>query len=171
MKPLVPRQATFVREYLTDLNATQAAIRAGYSARTAEAAASRLLRNVNVKEHVDDAKRKRYQRIEVKQDEVLRELLRIMNTDISAAFDETGKLLPLKKIPEDLRRAISSIEINDSGDSVKKLKLHDKLRALELLGKHLKLFTEKHQVEHSFTEMTDEQLEAKKQEIITRGQL
>lgn len=71
MPKLTPKQERFVQEYLVDLNATQAAIRAGYSAKTAREQASRLLSNVNVMEAVADGKAARTQRLEITQDQVL----------------------------------------------------------------------------------------------------
>lgn len=174
MPALPPNQQRFVQEYLVDLNATQAAIRAGYSPRTAKAQGSRLLTNVAVKQAIDAALAARAERVEIKADDVLRELLRIATTDISEAFTEEGRLKPLKDIPKEIRRAIASVEIdewaNPLGDGplgrTSKLKFWDKPKALELLGKHLKLFTEK--VEHTFSELTDEQLEARYQALIAK---
>lgn len=151
---LTPKQNRFCAEYLKDLNATAAAIRAGYSPRSAEVAGSRMLRNRKVSQVVEEALARRQERIEVKSDDILRELLRLATTDIGKAFDEHGRMLPLKDMPEDVRRAISGLEVTSLGDgevgTVTKVKFWDKVRGLELLGKHLKLFTEK--VEHSATE-------------------
>ena len=77
---LTPRQQRFVEEYLIDLNATQAAIRAGYSERTATEQASRLLTNVKVREVIDKAQAKRRERLEVTVD------------SISAEYDEDRRL-------------------------------------------------------------------------------
>ncbi len=71
------KQTSFVREYLVDLNATQAAVRAGYSAKTAEQIGSRLLRNVQVAAAVKQALDARGKRVEVKADDVLRDIARI----------------------------------------------------------------------------------------------
>lgn len=167
---LTPKQAAFVREYLVDLNGTQAAIRAGYSPRTANEQAARLLAKASVKKAVNEAKRRRAERVEVKQDEVLRELLRLMKSDIGAAFDKNGRLIPLHKMPEDTRRAISAIEVQQTATGkVVKVKLWSKVDAIKMAGLHLKLFTEKHQMEHSFAELTDEQLEAKKRELLAKA--
>ncbi len=68
---LTPKQACFVEEYLIDLNATQAAIRAGYSPKTAEVQGSRLLGNVTVREAVEAGMKARSKRTEITQDEVI----------------------------------------------------------------------------------------------------
>lgn len=150
--PLTPRQQVFVTEYLVDLNATQAAVRAGYSAKTAHAQGPRLLEHVEVRAAVDDALKRRSERVEVKADDILRELLRLAMVDIGEAFDANGRLKPIKDIPPDVRRAIAGIEVFEefkgSGQDripvgeVRKLKFWDKVKGLELLGKHLKLFND-----------------------------
>lgn len=151
---LTPKQNRFVAEYLVDLNATQAAIRAGYSPKTAEKIGSENLRKPEVAKAVEEAKARRAERVEVSQDEVLRELLRIARTDIGEAFDVNGNLRPLHDIPVDVRRAISSVEVDELWEGrgedrdqvgvTRKLKFWDKTKALELLGKHLALFVERH---------------------------
>jgi len=150
---LTPKQSRFVAEYLGDLNACQAAIRAGYSARTAQKIGSENLSKPEVKRAIDEALARRAARVEVKADDVLRELLRLAGTDIGRAFDAQGRLLPLAQMPEDVRRAIASVEVLESDEGpgvVRKVKFWDKPRALELLGKHLRLFVDK--VEHSASE-------------------
>lgn len=150
MSELEPKQERFCREYLIDLNATQAAIRAGYSEHTAQEQGSRLLSNAKVKEFIDKLKEKRNARLDIKADDVLREVARLAMVDITEAFDDEGNLKPIKQIPEDVRRAISGIEVEDLFEghgsdrerigTLRKAKFWDKVKTLELLGKHLKLF-------------------------------
>jgi phage terminase small subunit len=150
---LTPKQARFVEHYLVDLNATQAAVRAGYSPKTAEKIGSENLKKPEVRRAIDEAQQRRSERVQVTSDDVLRELLRIATTDIGLAFDEHGGLKALKDIPVDVRRAISSVEVEQlsvdgvSIGTVAKLKFWDKTKSLELLGKHLRLFADK--IEHS----------------------
>lgn len=153
--PTVDKRASFVREYLIDCNATQAAIRAGYSAKTAKQIGSRLLTNVDVMTEINKAKVQRAERVEVTADLVLAELLKIARVDLSQLYDEHGNLKDIHSIPEDARRAIAGIEVDEIWEGrgenreqtgvTRKVKLWDKPRALELLGKHLKLFTEVHE--------------------------
>ena len=77
MAKLTDKQAAFVREYLVDLNATQAAIRAGYSERTANAQAGRLLANVGIREAIENAQAKRARRVEIKAEDVLRGVIEV----------------------------------------------------------------------------------------------
>lgn len=168
------KQAAFVREYLVDLNATQAAIRAGYSPKTAESQGSRLLRNAKVQAAVAAGQEKAAKRAEISAADVLRELGRLGFSDIAGIFNAEGQLRSFRDIPEDTRRAIAAIKVKshtEPGDEdvvvyTTEIKLWDKPGALGMLGKHLKLFTEK--VEHSFVDLTDEQLEARKQEIAAK---
>lgn len=174
------KQAAFVREYLVDLNATQAAIRAGYSAATAESQGSRLLRYGKVKVAVDAANQKRQARVEVTADEVLEGLKRLAFFDPADFYEKTGALKSIHDIPKEARMALAGIEIEELfdgrgddrvriGDTVK-VKWWDRPRALELLGKHLKLFTEKHEHRHNFGDLTDEQLEARYLAITKAGE-
>ena len=153
---LTPRQQRFVDEYPIDLNATQAAIRAGYSARTANKIGAQLLAKPLVAQAIQAALAARAARVQVQADDVLRELLRIARVDIREAFDDDGNLKAVKDIPEDVARAIAGIEVDElfqgRGEDreqigvTRKVKFWDKPRALELLGKHLKLFVDKVEV-------------------------
>jgi phage terminase small subunit len=152
---LTPKQSLFVAEYLKDLNGTAAAKRAGYSDRTSEKMAYQNLHLVPaVKEAVEEALKRRSARVEVKADDVLRELIRVMTVDVARAFDVNGRLLPLQQMPEDVRRAIASFEVEESLVSdtvVRKVKFLDKMRAVELGMKHLGLLIEKVKVEGTIT--------------------
>lgn len=150
-------------EYLVDLNGTRAAVRAGYSERTAASQGARLLRNVKVRGAIDAGMAARSQRVEITQDEVLRELRRLALVDVSQAFDEHGHPRPLHELPEDLRRALAGVEVRiepgqtrelDDGPvetrpvaQVVKLRFWDKVKSLELLGKHLGMFQERVQLD------------------------
>lgn len=154
-------QARFCEEYVKDLNGKHAAIRAGYSEDTAEVQASRLLRHAKVKHKIDALLKERSKRTAITADTVLQELLKLARVDIGGAFNDDGSLKPIKDIPEEIRRAISGIDIVEEFDGqgskkvhigyTKKIKFWDKAKALELLGKHLKLFTEKVEVEGKVT--------------------
>jgi phage terminase small subunit len=153
---LTPKQRLFVREYLRDLNATQAAVRSGYSRATAEKIGSENLHKPEVKEAIDAALAARELRVEVKADDVLRELLVLAATDLRDAYDETGKLLPPQDMPEHVAKAISSIKVFEEFEGhgadrvkvgeVREVKFYSKEKALELLGRHLKMFTDKFEV-------------------------
>ena len=132
------RQRRFAAEYLKDLNAKQAAIRAGYSAKTADRIGSRLLSHVEVAAAIASGQAKRADRLQIDSDRVLAELARSAFADPAGAFTETGAIRPIHDMPEDVRRAISSYEID--ADGAVKVKFWSKPQTLEALGRHLKLF-------------------------------
>jgi phage terminase small subunit len=145
------KREVFAREYLKDLNGTQAAIRAGYSQTSARTEASQLLAREEVQERVAELAAARNKKFEVEAIDVLLELHRILTADISLAIDQdTGKLKDVHDIPIDVRRAISSIENEEifegSGKDrvwtgyLKKVKFWSKEKSAELLGRHLALF-------------------------------
>ncbi len=152
---LNPKQQRFVAEYLVDLNATQAAIRSGYSQKTARQIATENLSKPAIAAAIAERQAKRIGKLELTAETILGELLRIAKVDVREAYDEDGNLRPLSEIPEDVRRAVAGIEIDDRWEgkgedatryTVKKLKFWDKNRALELLAKNLGLLVEKHEV-------------------------
>lgn len=150
MGSLTPKQARFVEEYLKDLNATQAAIRTGYSVSSAEVQGCTLLSNPKVAATVKAVVDARSQRTQITADIVLFELLRLAKVDIGQAFDEVGNLKPIQDIPEDVRRSIASIEVVEEFEGkgadkeqigwTKKIRFWDKTKALELLGRYLRLW-------------------------------
>lgn len=145
---MTPKQELFCKEYLIDLNATQAAIRAGYSVNTAEKIGSENLRKPEVAKKIQEAMNQRSQETEITAKRVLQEIAKMAFLDIGEAYDDKGKLLSPKDMPENIRRAVAGIEVNEIsvGDVVigetKKVKFHDKSKGLEMLGRHLKLFTD-----------------------------
>ncbi len=155
---LSARQERFCREYIVDFNGSQAATRAGYSAdpSTARSTASRLLTYHNIQARLATLKAEQNKRLDFSADRVLLELARIAFADQSQCFDEEGNLLKFKQMPEDIRRALAGMEVFEEFEgagrervhvgNTKKVKSWDKVKALELLGKHHKLFTDK--VEH-----------------------
>ena len=137
---LTARQARFVAEYLIDLNATQAAIRAGYSERTAEQQGPRLLGNVGVAVAIQAAQAKRAQRTEITQDRVLTELARVGFADLRKAVTWGGESVTLKdsgEIDDDTAMAVAEVSQGPNGI---KIKLHDKLAALDKIARHLGMF-------------------------------
>lgn len=147
---LTAKQRAFCQEYLVDLNATQAAIRAGYSEASATEIGFENLSKPHIHREVQRMMNERAERVEVTADMVLRELIGIATVDLSEAFDEFGVLKPIKDIPKNVRKAIAGIEtlqIGDGAGQVKKVRFWDKNKSLEMLGRHLKLFVDK--IEHT----------------------
>jgi len=152
---LTPKQRMFVKEYLVDLNATQAAIRAGYSKRTASEQSARLLANVKIQKHLQTDIKKRGERVEIKADSVLKELGNVVFFDPRRIYDENGNLKHIKDMDEDVAKAITSHKVIKVESDEKatyttiEIKWADKLRAVELSMKHLGMLNEKVDVEHS----------------------
>ncbi len=150
MSSLTAKQEEFVAQYFVDLNAKQAAIRAGYSPRTAAEQASRLLTNVNVAEAVAREQAERSKRIGISADRVLEELARIAFADMGEFADWSDGRVSLRSSDEIDTRCVLEVKqtAKQFGCDVG-IKLHDKLGALNALAKHLGLVPEKH--EHDVT--------------------
>ena len=154
------RQKRFIQEYLVDLNATQAAIRAGYSKKTASEQGYQLLQKTSVQRAIARAQKKRGDKLEITAARVLQELAIIAFSDISDYETvEPGGAVRIKAfedMPGNSRRAIASIEeqrtisepASGEGTTIilndkRKFKLWDKLKANELIGRHLGMFNDK----------------------------
>jgi phage terminase small subunit len=141
------KQENFCQEYLVDLNGTQAAIRAGYSPFTAGEQACELLKKPNVRARIDALMAARSMRTEITADVVIRELARIALVnplDLINSRDATVS----DDATVDQKAAIQSVKVRrkptEFGDEVEReVKLNDKVKALELLGKHLGMYTDK----------------------------
>lgn len=144
---MTKKQKLFVEEYLIDLNATQAAIRAGYSAKTAQEQASRLLSNVMVQGSIAKAMAERSKRTGINQDRILQEIAKLALVNIDDVVDlKTGKI---KKTAtkEDLA-CIQSIKIKPTEfGTEREIKFYDKKGSLEMAGKHLGMFKDKLELE------------------------
>jgi phage terminase small subunit len=151
IKRLTPKQQRFVREYLIDLNATQAAIRAGYSEKTAYSIGNENLRKPEIAAAIQAAQAARSRRTEIDADQVLLGLAQLANSDIGDILDfsaDLPRLRPASAIPAAARRAIASVKVKRHGEKtgddaqvveVQEFKLWDKLAALRELALHLGL--------------------------------
>ncbi len=144
------KQKRFVEEYLIDLNATQAAIRAGYKGKNQDNIGSELLGKTCIREAINRQIAKRSKRTGVTQDRVINELAKIAFLDMTQVVDGYGQI-KADATPED-RACIESIKYksssSDQGESVEReVKVASKLKALELLGKHLGMFSDKLNIE------------------------
>lgn len=149
-------QKRFCDEYLVDLNATRA-YKVAYSRckkdETASVNGSKLLRNTKVQEYISKKQKEIEKRTEVTQDMVIQELAKIAFLDIRKLYTENGQLKNIADIDSDVAGAISSLETLEEYDGygdnrekigdTKKVKVLDKTKALELLGRHLGMFNDK----------------------------
>ncbi|EHQ8139874.1 terminase small subunit [Escherichia albertii] len=180
MAKLTDKQELFAREYLKDLNGTQAAIRAGYSEKTANEQASRLLANVNVQKFVAELKSARVEQTGIDAAYVLRRLVEIDQMDVLDILLQNGELKPIKDWPKVWRTTLSGMDVvemvsADSAALLKKIKWPDKVKNLELLGKHVSVQAFKDQTSTEITgadggpvryaDMSEELLEEKLKEL------
>ena len=144
---MTKKQKRFIEEYLIDPNATQAAIRAGYSPDTAKSIGSENLTKPDIKAQIARAMAERSRRTGVNADRVIMELAKIAFVNANDVIDaETATLKP-DALPEDTA-AIQSVKVKTFGEDglEREIKMADKLKALELLGKHLGMFRDKLEV-------------------------
>lgn len=157
--PLTPKQARFVEEFLVDLNATQAAVRAGYSAKTAKQSAHQLMLRDDVAEAVAAAQEARSKRTAVDADWVLKRLADAADADLADLYDDAGNLRPVHEWPIAWRRGlVAGIEVEELFEGrgedrehigrVRKVKIADRTKHLELIGKHVDVQAFKEKVEH-----------------------
>ena len=144
------KQKRFADEYLIDLNATQAAIRAGYSARSADVTGARLLANARVRAYIDARMAELSKRTGVNQERIIRELARIAFLDpTKLANMDTAELLD--NTTEDDRAAIASVKVKLMNGDVemteREIKFADKIKALELLGKRFGMWIDRTNVD------------------------
>ena len=173
---LTPKQRLFVQEYLIDLNAKQASIRAGYSPANAEFQGHQLINNPKVKYAIELAMYEREQRTKVTQDRVVQELAKIAFLNPTDVINEYDASIRNGATREDTA-AISSIRVrrtpSKNGMGVEReIKLHDKIRALELLGKHLGLFNDKLNVTaDAVVRIVDDLSDSKDDAMETNGEI
>lgn len=160
---LTLKQQRFIEEYLIDLNATQAAIRAGYSTHSASSIGRENLNKLEIKSAIEKALAERSKRTGINADRIVEELAKIafLNpTDIININDASIK----EESKREDTAAINYIKIKSSvgenGEMIEReIKTYDKIKALELLGKHIGMFSDKFKIEGSIPIVIQEDLE------------
>jgi len=149
-KKLTPKQERFVDEYLVDLNATQAAIRAGYSVKTARQIGEENLSKPDIQAAIQARKVALQQSTHISAERVVKELARIAFGDKRrvVTWGPNGiEIVDSKDLSDDDAAMVSEVTEEDTKYGVRrKVKVHDKVKALELLGRHLGLFSDKVEV-------------------------
>ena len=151
---LTPKQSAFVAEYLIDLNATQAAIRAGYSQRTANTQGNRLLVNVSVAEAIAKAKAARSEKTGIDAAWVLTRLTQEATADLADIIGDNGELRPISEWPLIWRQGlVTGVDVQENvvegvkmGQTIK-VKLSDRIKRIELIGKHVDVQAFREQVD------------------------
>lgn len=154
---LTKKQKLFIEEYLIDLNATQAAIRAGYSTDTAKEIGCENLTKPNIRMHIDKALAERSRRTGVTADRVVQELAKIAFVNAVDVIDPGTATIKEDALPEDTA-AIQSVKVKTFGEDglEREIKMADKIKALELLGKHMGMFKDKVDVNIQTSEKLDD---------------
>lgn len=161
MIPITRKQKLFVQEYLIDLNATQAAIRAGYSPDTAGEIGSENLKKPDIRASIDKAMAERSRRTGINQDRVLMELAKIALLNPQQVVNLNDATIREDALPEDLA-AVASVKVKrfptKEGEDIieREIKFYDKSKALELAGKHLGMFRDKVDVNVQTSEKLDD---------------
>ena len=160
---MTPKQEAFVREYLVDLNATQAAIRAGYSKSTAYSIGQENLNKPEIAAEIEKARAERSQRTEITADWVLTRLGEEATADLNDLFDSSGRLRPIHEWPLIWRQGlVSGVEVEELFEGrgedrenvgrLHKVKLSDRIKRIELIGKHVGVQAFRERVEHDLTD-------------------
>lgn len=155
--PLNARQELFVQEYLKDLNATQAAIRAGYSERTARQTGAWLMAHPVISTRVREAKEQRIERVKIEQDDVLRELNILLKSSVDHfTVSEGGRIVETANAPENAIRAVSSVKhkvrrwkgkSGETEEEETEFRLWPKDKAVEMSMRHLGLMVDRLKIE------------------------
>ena len=160
---LTPKQQRFVEEYLVDLNATQAAIRAGYSVKTAYSIGQENLTKPEILATITKSRIEQSKRTEITQDWVLKKLASIVEIPLTELCEWNASGIALRDSNDMPPEAIACIKkiterMGADGNSSLSVEQYDKLRALELIGKHLGMFTDNVNVNCDLTKLSDAEI-------------
>lgn len=150
---LNPKQRAFCLQYLVDFNATQSAIRAGYSKKTAYSIGWELLKKPEIQDFINKTKERTSNKLEITRERTMREIGRIAFQDSKQFFDSEGNILPIHEMSDDAAACIAGFEVEELFDNLmskikvrtgtlKKLRRYDKTKALEMLAKHFNIFSD-----------------------------
>lgn len=152
---LTKKQEMFCREYIIDFNATRAALAAGYSEKSAYQIGSENLNKVEIQAFLSELMQERNERVQIDADYVLNRLVEIDTLDVLDIVDDKLNIKPIEQWSRAWRTSVTAIdvaELKESGDVIgflKKVRLPDKLKNLELIGKHTDVNAFKERVDHT----------------------
>lgn len=167
---LTEKQKLFCDEYLIDFNGKQAAIRAKYSPDTAENQASRLLSYDKVQAYLQAKKEKIAKKVEHSAERTLQEISRLAYQDVRKFYREDGSLIPIKELDDDAAAVIAGFDLEETFERdaegkiipksrIKKIKRFGKDKALEMLAKHYKLYSDATVINNNLPPMSNEQVD------------
>lgn len=153
------KERLFAHEYLIDQSMTKAAIRAGYSEKSAVKIAHQLYHKPHINGWIEEQLAKRCSKLNITAERILQELALIGFANIAGAFNKDNSLKAIVDMPEDIQRVISGIDTDELFEGrgeerelighTKKLRTWDKLKALELMGKNLKMWIDRVETDDS----------------------
>lgn len=148
------KQKMFCEEYMIDFNGAAAAVRAGYSEKTANRISSHQLTKVDIKEYIHKRLKEKEIYTQVTQERVLLEIARLAFRDLRNAYDKNGNYLPVHELPDEIAASVSSIKtietIDENGNRktvISDLKFFDKGKQIDLACRHLGMLTDKLQID------------------------
>lgn len=160
---MTPKQRKFVDEYLVDLNATQAAIRAGYTTNRADSIGYDNLRKPEIQSAIKKRQTELSKKTEITQERVLEEYAKIAFLNPKEFYKEDGSLKDIPELDDDVAAALVGMDVTqkyfkdeDATEHTSKIKMADKLRALEALSKHLGLFEKDNEQKKSKVDVKNE---------------
>lgn len=137
-KALTPKQRLFVKYYVICLNATEAAIKAGYNENSAAEMGYENLRKPHIRKAIADAQSERLANLDIDANYVLKRLIEVDTLDVIDILDHNNNIKPVSEWPKEWRQNISSIDVaENSSGTIVKLKFPDKVKNLELIGRHI----------------------------------
>lgn len=154
MDKLTSKQEMFCQEYIKDFNATRAAIEAGYSKKSATVLGNETLRKPYIATRLQELMKEREERTKITQDMVVKELAKIAFISADQFYADDGSTKLLSELDKDTRGALKSYTIKTINigegltEDIPMHSTHDKLKAIELLGKHLGMFVDKQEITH-----------------------
>lgn len=143
---MTPKQQKFVDEYLVDLNATQAAIRAGYKEKMAYSTGHENLKKPEIQKAIQAAMQSRSERTGITADRVLEEYAKVAFLNPKELYNNDGTIKGIHELTDDVAACIAGLEVvsktgsEGAEETTKKFKIADKLKALQDIGRHIGLF-------------------------------
>ena len=162
------KQERFCQDYIIDLNATQAAIRAGYSENTAGQQGHDLLKHPEIQKEIDRLKLERSKATKIDAEWLLKRFADEAQADVADLYDEDGRLKPVKEWPMIWRQGLVAgvkTSVSEDGVALIDVKLSDRVRRLELIGKHISVQAFQENVNHTGLDALAERLARAKQRI------
>ncbi|AZA82180.1 terminase small subunit [Chryseobacterium lactis] len=165
---LTDKQKRFCEEYLIDLNATQAAIRSGYSSDNARQIGSENLSKLDIQNYISELQEKKSQELDITQTKVLQELVKIAFGDVKNYFDDLGRLINISDLQNDVSASIKSVTVQSEKtelrgeafveSTVKKIESYDKLKAIDTINRMLGFYSKDNEQKKGDSQVTIFQL-------------